>query len=43
LVYEINTWAWLIDLSKQTETRLTLANVPQAELERIASYGFHGV
>jgi glycosidase len=42
-VYEINTWAWLTDLSRQAEGRLTLADVPQAELERIASYGFDGV
>lgn len=42
-VYEINTWAWLTGLSGQTEQRLTLADVPQAELERIAGYGYDGV
>jgi hypothetical protein len=42
-VYEVNTWAWLADLSRQAEGRLTLADVPQAELERMASYGFEGV
>lgn len=43
LVYEINTWPWLHDLSQAAGLRLTLADVPQAELERLASYGFDGV
>lgn len=42
-VYEINTWVWLTDLSRQAGKRLTLADVPQPELERIANYGFDGV
>jgi glycosidase len=42
-IYEINTWAWLTDLSQQASKRLTLSEVPQAELERIAAYGFDGV
>jgi len=42
-IYEINTWAWLTDLSQQASKRLTLSQVPQAELERIAAYGFDGV
>ena len=42
-VYEINTWAWLTDLSSQAGARVTLADVPQAEMERIASYGFDGL
>ena len=43
VVYEINTWAWLEELSRQAGRFITLANVPQAELERIASYGFDAV
>ena len=40
LIYEINTWVWLDDLSRQTGRRVTLGRVPQAELERLAGYGF---
>jgi len=43
VVYEINTWAWLEELSRLAGRFITLANVPQAELERIASYGFDAV
>ncbi|MFZ2488297.1 MAG: alpha-amylase family glycosyl hydrolase [Anaerolineae bacterium] len=43
LLYEINTWAWLEQLSQQQGHTVTLATVPQAELERIAAYGFDGV
>ena len=40
LVYEINTWVWLNDLSQKTGRPVTLGNVPQIELERLAGYGF---
>ena len=43
VVYEINTWAWLEELSRQAGRFITLANVPQVELERIAAYGFDAV
>jgi glycosidase len=42
-VYEINTWAWLTDLSRDGARRVTLGDVPQAELERLASRGFAAV
>jgi hypothetical protein len=42
-LYEINAWAWLEQLSRQAGQAVTLGSVPQAELERIASYGFDGV
>lgn len=42
-VYEINTWAWLTDLSRDRARRVTLGDVPQAELERLASQGFAAV
>jgi hypothetical protein len=42
-LYEINAWAWLEQLSRQAGQFITLGSVPQAELERIASYGFDGV
>lgn len=42
-VYEINTWAWLEDLSRAHARRVTLGDVPRAELERLASLGFAAV
>ncbi|MBC7932216.1 MAG: alpha-amylase [Rubrivivax sp.] len=42
-VYEINTWVWLDELSRARGVRLTLADVPQAELERLARYRFDAV
>jgi hypothetical protein len=42
-VYEINTWVWLDELSRARGQRLTLADVPQEELERLASYRFDAV
>jgi glycosidase len=43
LVYGINTWPWLRELSAAAGTRITLADVPQSELERIDALGFDGV
>jgi hypothetical protein len=42
-VYEINTWAWLHDLSRGASPPVTLGSVPQAQLERLAGYGFDGL
>ena len=42
-LYEINAWAWLEQLSRRAGQPITLGNVPQAELERIAAYGFDGI
>jgi glycosidase len=39
-VYEINAWVWLNDLSRAHGRRLTLGDVPQSELERLAEYAF---
>jgi len=43
LVYEINTWPWLLEMSPGARRPITLAEVPQSELERIAALGFDGV
>lgn len=43
VVYEINAWLWLHELSQQAGHRITLAVVPQAELERLAALGFDGI
>ncbi len=42
-VYEINTYAWLHDLSRVQGHHVTLGTVGEAELERLASFGFDGV
>ena len=42
-VYEINTWVWLDELSRQAGGRVDLAHVPEAEWDRIASLGFDAV
>jgi glycosidase len=42
-VYEINTWPWLTDLSREANHRVTLGNVPDAELNRLADYGFDAI
>ena len=43
VLYEINTWPWLRELSAAAGKRTTLGDVPQSELERIAALGFDGV
>jgi glycosidase len=40
LIYEINTWVWLHELSQQVGYPLTLASVPDPEWDRIAELGF---
>ncbi len=40
---EINTWAWLGQLSREAGRRVTLDSVPDAEIERLAALGFDGV
>ncbi|MGC2109612.1 MAG: alpha-amylase family glycosyl hydrolase, partial [Candidatus Korobacteraceae bacterium] len=42
-LYEINTWVWLSDLSKQSATRVDLSSVPVAEWDAIAQLGFDAV
>lgn len=40
LLYEVATRPWLDRLSRRQSRRVTLADVPQAELDRIAAAGF---
>jgi hypothetical protein len=42
-VYEINTWVWLGELGRALGRRVTLGEVPQVELERLAALGFAAV
>ena len=39
-LYQLNTWAWLDELSDAAGRRLTLADVPDAEWDRIGDLGF---
>ena len=43
LIYEINTWVWLDELSRSQRCALTLATVPDDEWDRIAAFGFDAV
>jgi len=38
MIYEINTWVWLGELSNRYETQITLANVPDAEWDAITAW-----
>jgi hypothetical protein len=40
LIYEINSWVWLDELSRREQRALTLASVPDAEWDRLAALGF---
>lgn len=42
-VYEINTWAWLTDLSQRYRRAIDLSCVPPAEWDAIARFGFDSV
>lgn len=43
VVYEINTWVWLQELSVKYNRKVTLASIPAAEYEHLAQAGFHAV
>jgi hypothetical protein len=43
IVYEIDTWVWLSDLSKKSGTYVNLSSVPSAEWDAIAEFGFDAV
>src|SRR2546428_5111286 len=43
IIYEINTWVWLNDLSSQYQSTITLGTVPSAEWDAIAALGVDAV
>ncbi|MCU0573861.1 MAG: alpha-amylase family glycosyl hydrolase [Syntrophobacteraceae bacterium] len=43
LVYEINTWVWLDELSRREQRALNLASIPDADWDQIAALGFDAV
>ncbi len=40
VIYEINTWVWLWELSRKYQRAVNLATVPDSEWDAIAAYGF---
>lgn len=43
LIYEIQTWPWLCVLSQNAPEPITLKNIPDAELDALASWGFDAI
>ncbi|MCJ7641508.1 MAG: alpha-amylase family glycosyl hydrolase, partial [Desulfobacterales bacterium] len=43
VIYEINTWVWLGDLSRKYQRPVNLATIPEQEWDSIASHGFDAV
>jgi len=43
LIYEINTWVWLNEISRKAGRTLTLGSVPDEEWDRVAALGFDAV
>ena len=43
VIYEINTWVWLNELSRKYEKPVTLAAVPSAEWDSLSSLGADAV
>ena len=43
LIYEINTWVWLGELSRPYARPVNLATVPRGEWDSIAAHGFDTV
>jgi len=43
VIYEINTWAWLTDLSRKHNRAVNLGTVPDSEWDAITSRGFDAV
>jgi glycosidase len=43
MIYEINTWVWLHELSEKYKTPITLGSIPDAELDDIARIGADAV
>ena len=43
IIYEINTWVWLRELSQRYGRAVTLADVPSGEIDALATWGFDAV
>ena len=42
-IYELNTWVWLTEMSQKHGTTIDLSNVPSADWDAIAAFGFDAV
>ncbi len=43
VIYEINTWIWLNELSKKYSKKITLANIPGNEWDELVRSGFDAI
>jgi hypothetical protein len=43
VIYEINTWVWLSELSRKYKRPVNLATVSEEEWDALASHGFDAV
>ncbi len=43
VIYEINTWVWLHELSQKYNKKITLASIPAAEWDGLANFGFDAI
>jgi len=43
IIYEINTWIWLSELSLKYHKKITLAKIPAQELDELAGLGFNAI
>lgn len=43
LIYEINTWVWLGEMSRKAARQHTLASVPDSEWDQLAALGFDAI
>lgn len=43
IIYEINTWVWLRNLSNKYKRSVDLATIPDEEWDSLASYGFDAI
>src|SRR5260370_16742125 len=43
IIYEINAWVWLNELSQRYDCPIKLDNVPSEEWDRLAEQGFDGI
>lgn len=43
IIYEINTWIWLNELSKKYRKKITLKNIPSKVFDDLASLGFNTI
>ncbi len=43
VIYEVNTWVWLNNLSRKHQRRLDLGTIPEQEWDAIADQGFDAV